>query len=122
MKLRYQYRFYPTNQQRQGLAQLFGCVRVVWNDTLAFCKDSEKLPSYNALSKRLTECKQTEEKIWLTDVSAVPLQQSIRNLSAAYKNFFDSVNGKRKGKRLILLNSKVEDPNSLLLLPVPDLS
>ncbi|AGF51558.1 transposase [Synechocystis sp. PCC 6803] len=100
MKLRYQYRFYPTNQQRQGLAQLFGCVRVVWNDALAFCKDSEKLPSYNALSKRLTECKQTEEKIWLTDVSAVPLQQSIRNLSAAYKNFFDSVNGKRKGKKV----------------------
>lgn len=72
----------------------------MWNDALAFCKDSEKLPSYNALSKRLTECKQTEEKIWLTDVSAVPLQQSIRNLSAAYKNFFDSVNGKRKGKKV----------------------
>ncbi len=32
MKLRYQYRFYPTNQQPQGLAQLFGYVRVVWND------------------------------------------------------------------------------------------
>ncbi|MFB2975695.1 helix-turn-helix domain-containing protein [Microseira sp. BLCC-F43] len=30
MKARYQYRFYPTNQQRQILAQLFGCVRVVW--------------------------------------------------------------------------------------------
>jgi putative transposase len=35
MKARYQYRFYPTDQQQQSLAQLFGCVRVVWNDALA---------------------------------------------------------------------------------------
>ncbi|WP_363319154.1 helix-turn-helix domain-containing protein [Microcoleus sp. PH2017_01_SCD_O_A] len=27
MKARYQYRIYPTDQQRQSLAQLFGCVR-----------------------------------------------------------------------------------------------
>jgi putative transposase len=45
MKARYQYRFYPTDQQRQSLAQVFGCVRVVWNDALAICKQSEKLPS-----------------------------------------------------------------------------
>ncbi|MFM7189225.1 MAG: helix-turn-helix domain-containing protein, partial [Microcystaceae cyanobacterium] len=46
MKARYRYRFYPTEQQTQGLAQLFGCVRVVWNDALAICKNAEKLPSY----------------------------------------------------------------------------
>lgn len=45
MKARYQFRFYPTDQQQQLLAQLFGCVRVVWNDALAICKQSEKLPS-----------------------------------------------------------------------------
>ncbi|WP_366025676.1 helix-turn-helix domain-containing protein [Microcoleus sp. PH2017_08_TRC_O_A] len=42
MKARYQFRFYPSNQQQQSLAQLFGCVRVVWNDALAVCKQSEK--------------------------------------------------------------------------------
>jgi putative transposase len=42
MKARYQYRFYPTDQQRQSLAQLFGCVRVVWNDALAICKQSAR--------------------------------------------------------------------------------
>ncbi|MFM9264567.1 helix-turn-helix domain-containing protein, partial [Tychonema sp. BBK16] len=31
MKARYRYRIYPTDQQKQSLAQLFGCVRVVWN-------------------------------------------------------------------------------------------
>jgi putative transposase len=51
MKARYQYRFYPTIQQQQSLAQLFGCVRVVWNDALALCKQSEKLPSNNDLQK-----------------------------------------------------------------------
>jgi len=44
--------------------------------------------------------KTTEERGWLTEVSAVPLQQSIRNLSTAYNNFFDSIQGKRKGKKL----------------------
>jgi putative transposase len=45
MKARYQFRFYPTDQQQQLLAQLFGCVRVVWNDALAICKQKELLPS-----------------------------------------------------------------------------
>lgn len=71
MKARHQYRFYPTDQQRQSLAQLFGCVRVVWNDGLAFCKQSEKLPGYNKLSSLLTQAKKTDARKWLADVSAV---------------------------------------------------
>ena len=100
MKARYQFRFYPTDQQKQGFARLFGCVRVVWNDALAACKGSEKLLSYNQLSSLLTQSKQTEERVWLTEVSAIPLQQSVRNLNVAYQNFFNSVNGKRKGKKI----------------------
>ena len=100
MKARYQYRFYPTDQQRQSLAQLFGCVRVAWNDALAFCRVSEKLPGYNKLSALLTLSKKKEERQWLKDVSAVPLQQSLRQLDVAYRNFFDSRNGKRKGKKV----------------------
>jgi putative transposase len=100
MKARYQYRFYPTSQQRVSLAQLFGCVRVVWNDALAFCKQAEKLPGYNKLAAILTVAKKTEEREWLREVSSVPLQQSLRQLDTAYKNFFDSRNGKRKGKRV----------------------
>lgn len=97
MKARYRYRFYPTNQQRQSLAQLFGCVRVVWNDALSLCKASEKLPNYNQLSGLLTASKKTFERSWLNDVSCVPLQQSLRHLATAYKNFFDSRKGSRKG-------------------------
>ncbi len=98
MKARYQYRFYPTDQQQQSLARLFGCVRVVWNDALALCKQSEKLPGYNKLSCLLTQAKKTDQRKWLSDVSSVPLQQSLRNLDVAYKNFFNSRNGKMLGK------------------------
>ncbi|MEN9946932.1 MAG: hypothetical protein RLZZ293_1318, partial [Pseudomonadota bacterium] len=30
----YKYRIYPTAEQKQLLAQTFGCVRVVWNNLL----------------------------------------------------------------------------------------
>ncbi|MGB3636195.1 MAG: transposase [Rivularia sp. (in: cyanobacteria)] len=101
MKARYQYRFYPTDQQQQSLAQLFGCVRVVWNDALAICKQSEKLPSNNDLQKLvITQAKKTVERKWLSEVSNIPLQQSVADLGVAYKNFFKSLKGKRKGKKV----------------------
>jgi len=101
MKARYQYRFYPTDQQRQSLAQLFGCVRVVWNDALAICRDSEKLPSNSDLQKLvITQAKKTTEREWLAMVSNIPLQQSVSDLGTAYQNFFNSRNGKRKGSKM----------------------
>jgi putative transposase len=101
MKARYQYRFYPTEQQRQSLAQLFGCVRVVWNDALALCKQSEKKPKSAELQKIvITQAKQTLERAWLEDVSCVPLQQSVADLETAFKNFFDSCKGSRKGRKV----------------------
>jgi putative transposase len=99
MKARYKYRFYPTVQQQQSLAQLFGCVRVVWNDALAASKDG-KYPGYDNLSKTLTLTKKSVEREWLNGVSSVALQQSLKQLDVAYKNFFDSVKGKRKGKKV----------------------
>ena len=98
MKARYQYRFYPTDQQRASLAQLFGCVRVVWNDALALCKQSQKLPSSGDLQKLvLTQAKKTESREWLSGVASIALQQSVADLGTAYKNYFDSLKGKRRG-------------------------
>lgn len=101
MKARYQYRFYPTDQQRQSLAQLFGCVRVVYNDALAICKQSEKKPKSAELQKLvITQAKKTEQRAWLGEVSVTPLQQSVADLEVAFKNFFDSCKGKRKGRKV----------------------
>ena len=105
MKARFKYRVYPTNQQKTALAQLFGCCRVVWNDALAFCQDSyqkgEKYCGESELQKQfITQAKKTEKREWLKNVSNIPLQQSIRDLNVAYKNFFDSCKGKRKGRKV----------------------
>ncbi len=110
MKARYQYRIYPTDQQRKDLSRLFGCVRVVWNDALALCKKSEKLPSNGDLQKIcITQAKKTKEREWLREVSNIPLQQSIADLGVAFKNFFGSRKGKRKGVKVNLPKFKRKD-------------
>ena len=101
MKAGYQYRIYPTDQQRKSLARVFGCVRVVWNDALALCKQSEKLPSNGDLQKLcITQAKKTDTRQWLSEVSTIPLQQSIADLGVAYSNFFKSLKGERKGQKV----------------------
>ncbi|RAG80580.1 transposase [Streptacidiphilus pinicola] len=99
MQLRYAFRVYPNGPQRSALARAFGCARVVFNDGLRAREDARAagLPfvSSGELSKRLTTAKVTPERAWLGEVSAVVLQQSLRDLDTAYRNFFDAVNGKR---------------------------
>lgn len=57
------------------------------------------MPSVAELSKRLiTEAKRTPERNWLGEVSAVVLQQALRDADRAYANFFDSIRGERKGR------------------------
>ncbi|MGK7891799.1 MAG: RNA-guided endonuclease InsQ/TnpB family protein [Leptolyngbyaceae cyanobacterium] len=104
MKLRYNYRIYPTVQQQERLAQTFGCSRVVWNDALAWIKrleKGEKWPSNADLQKSvITQAKQTEQRSWLSGVSNIPLQQSVRDLGSALSEFFKSLKGERQGSRL----------------------
>jgi len=104
VQLRYNYRAYPGASQRRALARAFGCARVVWNDCLRDRKQAHAaglpyVPSAELSRLRITQAKRTEERAWLADVSAVVLQQSLRDLDTAYKNFFDSLSGKRKGRK-----------------------
>ncbi|MFC9916781.1 RNA-guided endonuclease InsQ/TnpB family protein, partial [Streptomyces sp. NPDC127197] len=105
MRLRYNYRAYPDATQRRALARAFGCARVVWNDCLRDRKEAHAagLPYVKSaeLSRlRITQAKRTGERAWLADVSAVVLQQSLRDLDTAYQNFFDSLGGKRQGRKV----------------------
>ncbi|MFD0358072.1 RNA-guided endonuclease InsQ/TnpB family protein [Streptomyces sp. NPDC127110] len=105
MQLRYSFRVYPNALQRTALAKAFGCARVVWNDGLRLRQDAYKKgaerPKAAELSKRfVTEAKRTEERAWLSEVSAVVLQQSLRDLETAYSHFFASKNGTRKGPKM----------------------
>jgi len=102
--VRYRYRLYPTPGQQQALARVFGCARVVFNDALRTRQQAHEagLPHITdaELSTRLTACKATPERAWLGDVSAVVLQQALADLNAAYRNFFASCSGKRKGPKV----------------------
>ena len=103
MQLRYNYRLYPSPGQRAALARAFGCARVVFNDGLRIREQAYEagLPyvTDGELSARLTAVKATPERAWLADVSAVILQQSLADLNRAYRNFFASVTGERKGPK-----------------------
>jgi putative transposase len=104
VRLRYNYRLYPTPGQQQALARTFGCARVVFNDGLSARQDAHQagLPNVTdaELSARLTAAKATPERAWLRDVSAVVLQQALADLNAAYRNFFASLKGERKGPKI----------------------
>ncbi|MEV5749994.1 transposase [Actinoallomurus sp. NPDC052308] len=105
MQLRYAYRLDPTPGQRVALAKAFGCARVVFNDGLRARQDAHTAGlTYiddGELSKRvITEAKKTLERAWLGEVSAVVLQQALADLNTAYRNFFSSITGKRKGPKL----------------------
>lgn len=102
MKARYTYRIYPNCLQQDKLAQVFGCVRVVYNDALARVKATpkgEKWPSNAELQKLvITQAKQTESRDWLSSVSVVPLQQSVQDLGIAFKHWFAALKGKGRAK------------------------
>ncbi|WP_406296207.1 RNA-guided endonuclease InsQ/TnpB family protein [Streptomyces sp. NBC_00624] len=99
MQLRYSFRLYPNGPQRSALARALGCARVVYNDALRAREtarvEGAPFPKTGDLSKLLiTDAKKTDERGWLGEVSAVVLQQSLRDLDTAYRNFFDGLKGK----------------------------
>jgi len=105
MQLRYAFRLYPDAGQRIALSKAFGCARVVFNDCVRAREDAREagrpFPKAGELSKALvTQAKQTAERGWLSEVSAVVLQQSLRDAEAAYTNFFASLKGTRKGAKV----------------------
>jgi putative transposase len=105
MQLRYSFRLYPNGPQRAALGKAFGCARVVFNDALRARKHAHEqglpYPKTGDLSKQvITEAKKTPERAWLAEVSAVLLQQSLRDLDTAYSNFFASMKGTRKGPKI----------------------
>ncbi len=82
-----------------ALARAFGCARVVFNDALRARETARAaglpfVPS-GELSQQLTAAKKTPGRAWLAEVSSVVLQQSLRDLDTAYRNFFDGLKGKR---------------------------
>jgi putative transposase len=111
LKKGYQYRIYPTVEQRKQLAGLFGVNRFLWNFLIdrtekAYQLYQEQLklnpanpPDYPktdgySFCTMLPALKQ--EYPWMKDHSSVSLQQTALHLGNAYKNFFQGRKLSRK--------------------------
>ena len=92
----FEYRLYPNWGQTQLLARTFGCSRWIYNhfleEKVKVYKENRQSLSYCKCSKMLTELKKQENTAWLSEVDSKALQQSLRDLDRAYKNFFRAKN------------------------------
>jgi putative transposase len=104
VQLRYNYRLDPQPQHRSALGKAFGCARAVFNDGLHAREQAhhDGLPYVTdaQLSAWLTAIKKAPERAWLNEVSSVVLQQALADLNLAYRNFFASIKGTRKGPKV----------------------
>jgi putative transposase len=104
MLVRYRYRLCPSPGQETALARAFGCTRVVFNDSLRLREEChaarEKISDAEIQRRVVTLAKLTPERAWLGNVASVALVQACNDARRAYRNWFDSLSGRRKGRRI----------------------
>lgn len=103
MKTRtYKYKIKPTYKQQECLIKAFGCCRFIYNwgleQKVQTYKQTKKAIGYVELAHELTKLKNDGEHEWLKEVNNVSLQQSLRNLDAAFVRFFREKKGFPKFK------------------------
>jgi putative transposase len=103
--VRYRYRAYPTAKQTRAISQLLGGCRVAFNDALTYARQQHAAgnpyPKAKGLQHHvLTLGKRTPERAWMRELCAVALQQAVTEADVAYRNFFASIKGERKGRRM----------------------
>lgn len=91
VKYTYRFRLKPNKEQRILLAKHFGCTRYLYNYFLAQRKEqylnNGKSNTFFQDCEELTKLKKVVT--WLTEVNSQSLQHAIKNLQAAYNNFFE---------------------------------
>ena len=89
----YRFELKPTCEQQRLMRRFAGSCRFVYNKALAMQQErhkaGEKKLGYPSLCKSLTEWKTQKETLWLSETPSQALQQTLKNLERAYKNFFD---------------------------------
>jgi putative transposase len=86
------------------LARTFGLARVVFNDALRARQDAhtsgEKISDTQVQPTVVTLAKTTPAREWLGGVAPVALVQACQDARRAYRNWFDSLSGRRKGRKV----------------------
>lgn len=103
MKTRaYKYKMNPTFKQQECINKAFGCCRFIYNwgldKKIQSYKQTKKTIGYVELAHELTKLKNDGEHEWLKEVNNTSLQQSLRNLDAAFVRFFREKKGFPKFK------------------------
>lgn len=85
----YKYRIYPNNEQKIQIAKTFGCCRFVYNQTLAYRKETyEKEKKSVSKTDCNNYCDIKKEYEWLKEVDKFALTNAIYNMDSAYQKFF----------------------------------
>lgn len=88
----YKYRIEPTKEQEVLLNKHFGSVRWIYNHFLNDRKtqylETKKSDNYVVQAGKMALLKKEEDTAWLKEINSQTLQQTLKNLEAAYLNFF----------------------------------
>mgnify|MGYP000845002713 FL=1 len=129
MQLRKAFRFeiMPNGAQVRKIKQFCGCSRFVFNRALAYQNEQYEADksfkfSYTKIANLLPHWK--KELPWLKDCHSQVLQQSLKDLESAFKNFFQKRSSfpkfKRKGEKdsfRFPQGCKLEQQNKRIYLP-----
>ena len=93
---------YPNTIQKDFISKQLGCCRLIYNKLLDYKKTQYKEYKQNTslfqLGKYLTNLKKQDEYLFLNDVYAMCLAQTMQDLLKAYDNFFKLHKGYPKFK------------------------
>ena len=125
----YKFKLEPTFDQHVLFCRTFGCVRFVYNHFLSLCKNIYELEgssiSYGKQASMLVELK--KEKDFLKEVDSIALQQALKHLQKAYKNFFEhpetgypkfkKKNKSRFAYTTMMVNNNIKIGDNYVVLP-----
>ena len=89
----FKYELMPDGEQQRQMRRFAGSCRYVFNEALKWQKENHgaggKFIGYVAMARQLTVWRNTPRTAWLKNAPVHPLQQALKDLERAYKNFFD---------------------------------
>jgi putative transposase len=89
----YRFELRPTGEQERAMRRFAGSCRFVYNKALALQKEKyaagNKFIGYVAMAKHLTRWRNGTQTPWLKAAPCHVLQQALKDLDRAYKNFFE---------------------------------
>lgn len=127
MEKAFKFRLVPTKEQEIILSKTFGSCRFVYNHYLEkkidLYKSEGKSMSYVECANDMKSLKSQHE--WLKEIDAISLQQSLRDLDKAYKNFFKgsgfpkfkSKHNHNQGYRTQMVNDNIKIEDNKIKLP-----